>query len=358
MRKSALAAALGLAVPAVLAFALAAPASTDDGTVRIMTQNVDEGTDFIELVSAQSPAQFVAAVTTTYQNILATKPAERAAAIAREIARERPDLVALQEASILRAAAAAPATTVQMDLLQSLMAALATLGEHYAIIAIVPNLDAEAPSTLGFDVRITTQDAILLRKNGTLGAVGLIGNQVQRYLTGLVFQTPVGPFPVPRGWASVDVSLGSLAFRFATTHLETSEPTQLAQMKELLLNFGAATPSVVMAGDFNARADAPQDPTFQTYQAAISAGFVDAWSKTHPFDPGYTCCQAPNLMNAMTSLNQRIDLVLFRGGVSVVDTHLIGAQSSDRTPSGLWPSDHAGVVATLRFRNPSESAAK
>jgi hypothetical protein len=41
-------------------------------------------------------------VTTTFQNIQATKPADRAAAIAREIAANRPDLVALQEAAIIR----------------------------------------------------------------------------------------------------------------------------------------------------------------------------------------------------------------------------------------------------------------
>ncbi|MEU6069315.1 MULTISPECIES: hypothetical protein [Streptomyces] len=28
--------------------------------------------------------------------------------------------------------------------------------------------------------------------------------------------------------------------------------------------------------------------------------------------------------------------------------HLVGNEQSDRTPSGLWPSDHAGIVATLR----------
>jgi endonuclease/exonuclease/phosphatase family metal-dependent hydrolase len=43
-------------------------------------------------------------VTQIYQSILATKTAERAAAIAQEIARERPDLVALQE--VLSCAAA------------------------------------------------------------------------------------------------------------------------------------------------------------------------------------------------------------------------------------------------------------
>ena len=67
-----------------------------------MTQNTYEGTNFDELFAAKSPGEFVAAVTTTYENILATNPAERAAAVAGEIAREGPDLVALQEAAILR----------------------------------------------------------------------------------------------------------------------------------------------------------------------------------------------------------------------------------------------------------------
>jgi PEP-CTERM motif len=41
--------------------------------------------------------------------------------------------------------------------------------------------------------------------------------------------------------------------------------------------------------------------------------------------------------------------VLSQGGVGVDDIHLIGDSESDRTPSGLWPADHAGVVATLEI---------
>jgi hypothetical protein len=78
---------------------------------------------------------------------------------------------------------------------------------------------------------------------------------------------------------------------------------------------GATLPLVVV-GDFNANAVDPNAPTFPTYQAAIDAGFVDAWSAAHGGDPGYTCCQAQNLLNATSSLNQRIDLALLRGGMS------------------------------------------
>jgi hypothetical protein len=58
------------------------------------------GSSFSALSTAQTQQQLFAAVATIYNNILASKPAERAAAMAREIARHRPDLVALQEAAI------------------------------------------------------------------------------------------------------------------------------------------------------------------------------------------------------------------------------------------------------------------
>src|SRR5438876_935359 len=63
----------------------------------IVTYNLFQGTNFTEIFAAQTPAQFVAAVTTTIQNVRATAPPERMATIARLIATQRPDLVTLQE---------------------------------------------------------------------------------------------------------------------------------------------------------------------------------------------------------------------------------------------------------------------
>src|SRR5262249_46142111 len=45
----------------------------------------------------------------------------------------------------------------------------------------------------------------------------------------------------------------------------------------------------------------------------------------------------------------RIDYVLTHGGVQAVSMKVVGASPSDRTASGLWPSDHAGIVATLQI---------
>jgi hypothetical protein len=36
-----------------------------------------------------------------------------------------------------------------------------------------------------------------------------------------------------------------------------------------------------------------------------------------------------------------------RGPIAAQEAHLVGADPSARTPSGLWPADHAGLVATL-----------
>ncbi len=41
--------------------------------------------------------------------------------------------------------------------------------------------------------------------------------------------------------------------------------------------------------------------------------------------------------------------MLFRGGFGTLGAQLIGNTTADLTPSGLWPSDHAGVVTTLQL---------
>src|SRR5260370_20772597 len=82
----------GICMCAAAMFGPSATARADDqgngGAIRIMTQNLYEGTNFTEIASATSPGAFLGAVTLTYQNILATLPAVRAAAVASEIARE------------------------------------------------------------------------------------------------------------------------------------------------------------------------------------------------------------------------------------------------------------------------------
>jgi exonuclease III len=105
-----------------------------------------------------------------------------------------------------------------------------------------------------------------------------------------------------------------------TTRLEpASPPIQLAQAQELVQTAGDTSLPVVFAGDFNATADDTSDPTFATYQAVVDGGFRDAWKLLHPNQPGFTCCQAADLLNATSTLSHRIDLILFRGLAGVDD---------------------------------------
>ena len=233
------------------------------GPFTIMTQNMDEGTDYSALLTAQSQPAFLDAVKQTYNQIAATQPAVRATAMAQEISSAQPDIVALQEASIVRTGS--PPTSVTSDLLSSLLTTLDSLGQHYAPVIIGTELDAAAPSVLGFNVRLTTQDVILARTDLPASQLTIANAQAHQYMAQLVVPTPVGQIPVTRGYVSADITVDGTTFRFVTTHLDTGQVTPLiqqAQVAELLAVENASGLPVIYAGDFNSSANDMLDPTY------------------------------------------------------------------------------------------------
>jgi hypothetical protein len=323
-----------------------APVRADNGDlgrqeVRVLTQNMYIGTDLSKLVGATMPAQFIATVAAMYQDILASKPAERAAAMAAEIAKQRPDFVALHEAwKLLRVDHPEPPV---MDLLQSILDALNKLAQHYVLVGTVTGLNVVVPTklALGFDIHLTDRGAMLMRTD-----VGIltIDKQSRYFPTSATTPTPIGTITSPGGYVAIDAIIRGQPLRFVSVHL-TPSYVMLAQTNELLqLAANTTTLPLVFAGDFNTTADDPSDPSYAIYQTLINAGLTDAWN---PWRPGPTCCQDPNLLNTQSKLDHRIDLILLRGAFAVENINLIGNRPSDRTPSGLWPSDHAGIVATL-----------
>ena len=329
-----------------------APASADDDhRLRVMTQNLYVGSFFQELTAAKTANDYISAVTLTYQHILATKPAERAVQIADEIARLQPDFVGLEQAAILRTGNAPPATTVTFDLLQTLLHELAARGVRYKTVAITPGLDAEVPSTLGFNVRLTLRDALIVRADLLEeGHVKLANLQIRQYIAAPKQATPFGVLGDTEGYAAIDVTWRGSQFRFVTTHFDLSPALAVPQALELVQTAANTTLPVVLVCDCNANPDNPADPLFQTfpaYQLLKNAGFVDAFRTARPTDPGFTFGQAENLLNVTSTMSHRIDLVQFRGPFAVKDVQVVGASPADRLRLGLWPSDHAGVVATL-----------
>ena len=315
--------------------------------VTVMTYNLDEGTDFKLIFGATTPSQFFAAAGATYLEVQASRIPERAVAAAGLIARAHPDVVSLQEVSLWRIGTLfhPPAEQVTIDQLASLQDALAADGVSYRAEIVVNEIDVEAPTSLGFDVRVTDRDVVLVRSDLPPGQLQISNAQSSHFSTVLTIPTVIGAVTVPRGWASVDATVQGRTVRVIATHLESFSPAvQSAQAHELATGPGTTELPVILAGDLNTGPGVSP-----AYGQLLGAGFADAWSVTHPGDPGFTNpLFTEDPFNPNATPDQRIDLILFRGDVEPADDYLVGNSVSDQTPSGLYPSDHAGVVATIR----------
>ena len=82
----------------------------------------------------------------------------------------------------------------------------------------------------------------------------------------------------------------------------------------------------------------------------LGAGYTDVW-QADTAGAGYTCCQAADLRNEGSALYERIDQIFIKDVPlredAAIRTATVGDRPADKTPAGLWPSDHAGVVAHL-----------
>jgi endonuclease/exonuclease/phosphatase family metal-dependent hydrolase len=337
-----------LAVPAALA-----QSDAGKGTVKVMTYNLNEGSDFVEVLSAQTLPEFLQAVQTTLNEVDASNPPLRMQAIAHQIAIAQPDLVGMQEVSTwLVGDPSAP--TVRYDMLQELMAALTAQGQNYKVVVVVPEFLLAGPLPPDASNWLFVQDTDVMLARGDKADLQISNVQSANFHTLLSLPTAAGPVTITRGWGSPDVSLHGQPFRFIVTHLENyiaQAPGTLliqeAQAKEL--SDGPAyemNMPVLIAGDFNADA-LGNDASIATHQEMLSFGFTDAWQARYPNIPAPTW---PLLNSSPTSSTafQRIDYIWTLGNVRPLNLSLVGAAPQDKV-SGLWPSDHAGVRANLQL---------
>lgn len=347
-------------------------------TVTVMTRNLYVGADLLPAVLAIAsgdPATIIAAVSETFGKVQFTDFNARAEGIAREIEAAQPDLVGLQEVTTWRSQTPADfvqgnAEHVEYDFLGILLQALHARGLHYGVIAEETGFDAEFPGFLSeaaaeagelSDIRLTDHEVILARTDLRLSELKLSNTQTGHFDTNIVVPiSDTESFVLLRGWASVDVKVRGKGFRFVTTHLEAeSEEVREAQALEILAGPAVTELPVVFVADANSNANG--DSTTPAYSAFIGDGFEDAWTEANPGVTVSTCCNAELLTNP-TFLNPaddegRIDLILFRGAE---DFQALGAErlgtdpATDRVSNGLtliWPSDHAGIAATLQIEN-------
>ena len=352
---------------ALLALALPTVAEAKKGPkLTVMTRNVFLGADLSPAINAPTLAQAIDGAGTIYNEMQSTKFAERAKPLAREIKRSKADLVGLQEVALWRKQTPSdlggppqnpngkPATQVDQDFLAILKR---ELKRSYKVVVVQQEFDAELPvdqdgsdATGGlfgadFDARLTMRDVILVRSASKLK----LGKKRKGHFT-TRYEPNVGGFvlPVDRGWASVEVKKGKKRFRFVDTHLEAfGDPTiREAQAKELTTGPLKSSRQVILVGDLNsgiARHNEPEQPGDDlAFQALADFGMKDNGAVQ-------SCCY-PSLFDPAATFDHTVDHVLTKPGLTTTRAFVTGNKAGERTPSGLWPSDHGGVVSTLRLR--------
>jgi endonuclease/exonuclease/phosphatase family metal-dependent hydrolase len=324
----------------------------DKRTMVVMTQNLYLGSSLAPATDATTPEEFIIGVATIYATVLFTDYPTRAEAIADQIAAENPDLIGLQEVSLWTTIGPAPPG---FDFLAILQQALVDRGLSYSVAAVSDNANigpvplayplCAVPSPLGACL-VSLQDRDVILVNDDNSDLSVFNPQSGNYVAQNVLNTPVGPLSFDRGWASVDGTFEGKKFRFVNTHLETedSPDVQEAQGQEFLAGPAKTGGAVIAVGDFNSAADGS---TTTTYADLTKSYFDDAWSD--PNDPGYTCCQNGTLTNFPSALGSTIDFVFTHAPVTALGAQVIGGQTPFQMAPPLWPSDHAGVVATVRI---------
>jgi hypothetical protein len=268
----------------------------------------------------------------------------------------------LQEISLIRIQSpgdaafggSVPAETVFLDFLPIFMNALQQRGLNYQIAGKVENLDVEVPMITGIDplsfddVRLTDYDVVLARHDVQIDNV--VEQNYQTYLP-----VPGSGIPIYRGFVALDATVAGKCYRFVNTHFESEvQAVRFGQAQELMAYLQNETKPIILVGDLNTRASG--EPT---YQYLMGEGFVDSWNRNLvPFNrDGFTAIHDPDLRNTVVKLDHRIDLILVKSHkyfcgrqlIGPVLAFVVGDELRDRTPSGLWPSDHAGVIARLKI---------
>ena len=102
---------------------------------------------------------------------------------------------------------------------------------------------------------------------------------------------------------------------------------------------------MILVGDLNsgvARHNEPEKPGDDlAFKALTKFGMNDNGARQ-------SCCYE-SLTDANAKLDHTVDHVLTKPALKTVKASVTGNNAKERTPSGLWPSDHGGVISRLRF---------
>jgi Endonuclease/Exonuclease/phosphatase family len=398
-------AALGLTLLPGVADAAKGKGKKKGHQLTVMTRNLYLGADLTPALQAPGIGEAIDAGGQIVNQVHATKfPSIRAASLAAEIKKRKPDLVGLQEASWWRTGpvnldpnvvtnpTASTTDPLGGDFITELLTQLnkgkkkgkgsalaAKKGKkkgriQYVLAVVKTEFDAELPvdddpnggePVFGADhnERLTMRDAILVRKG-----VGVKFKNPSGGTFNTLLRVQLAGFlniDVTRGWTAIDVKARGRSFRFVNTHLEafdssgsnqTNQGTTLgrgdvraAQASQLVGPGGAANSPrpVILLGDLNSDDDTvANNGDRNAYNAVLAGGFTER-STANPLS---CCLNDPFLVGGPNSINDfdhQVDHVLAnKGKIKFVKGFVDG-----RAPvNGLFPSDHAGLTSVLRIK--------
>lgn len=319
--------------------------------VTVMTRNMYIGADVDAAMAAlftPDPGDDLPAMMTALETLQRTDFAARVQALAGEIAEHRPQVVGVQEAyelSVTPALLGLPGDPIQIDFLGALQWALGARGLNYTLAGRNTTTDA---TVAGGAVHIIDHDALLVDADH----VTLEGPAVES-----VFQANIGEVApgvsLRRGYVARQATVNGVPMLLVNTHPEPGESADIVGLRYYqaleLAQFIGTAPRVVLLGDLNDVAGSPM------YQVLAGAQLVDTWPAMRPRVEGLTCCHLPDLSNRRPNFYSRIDYVWTRGfdgpaGRVHGEITRTGMLPRDRVNGAfglIWPSDHAGLVATF-----------
>lgn len=177
-----------------------------------------------------------------------------------------------------------------------------------------------------------------------------------------VVERAVLPLPAGRGssgrlalYARLDAPGRHVPFFTAhltsAVHASAVRCQQVTALAEFVaLHKGGTDFPPVVTGDFNAWPDSDEIRLFGGYKTAPPVPgqyFLDAWEYADPADPSTTWDAANPYVAATFSPSARIDYIHVGPGPGSLGVVRAVRRAGDGPVDGVWPSDHAAVVADL-----------
>lgn len=377
--------------------------------ITVMSRNIYLGADVG--VALEKIPNFPAAAQFMWDQMKQTNFAARAPKLAREAAFDRPELIGIQEATIWYCKKDLFSDQVEVfNFLNEFVAATKQTGVGYSLAkanGVTAFNPGYAINAVPFLTRVNDPEVFnpIFQQDSascgfTIGDALLVRDDVKNQIIQVgntEFDATYSIVPtimtIYRGYTWADFKVRDSVVRVITTHLESlwdenKVPNSALQAQQLVADLKDAKMPVIIMGDFNADVRDPRPlnapnpgeqpvvsdtcPTpggakCNAYSTMIEAGFDN--SSPDASNPRYFTWGASALLNGpdkkrdkfakafgnQYGFTDRLDYIFTKNVYTTVSSKIIGNVWPDG--SGVWscgtelcfPSDHAGVVATIEL---------